>query len=289
METPAPGDAEGRPGPLDWRRVLRDLHTRHVAATPGTFVYLPASASTNSHARTLAGMGAPHGTVVLADDQTAGRGRMGRSWSVPPRTGLTLSIILRQKGTAPRDRVRARAPEVVMATAVAVHDLARLDLEIAASLKWPNDLLVAGRKACGILVESAGPTAGGDALVVGIGLNVNASPRGLEDRATCLAAARGAALDRETVLRALLRRLDSIYDVVESGGAGVRDRWRAALETLGRPVVVYLPTGDVLRGYAEDVTGDGALQVRDGEGRLQIVYAADVSLSPPPAPTPGSP
>ena len=109
--------------------------TRHVAHAGAMFVYLPTVDSTNTYARTLARHGAPHGSLVIADDQTAGRGRMGRTWQAPPHTALTFSVLLHDPAVSP-------SHGLVMAAALAVYDLAQADLGLAPRLKWPNDVLL---------------------------------------------------------------------------------------------------------------------------------------------------
>ena len=150
---------------------------------------------------------------------------------------------------------------------------------------------------CGILIEaadqlapgastpaSAGAPITGGTAIVGIGLNVNATPREFEDRATCLAAARGSVLERERVLVALLQRLDATYARLLTQPAAVWQRWRSTLETLGSAVAVSRPDGSILRGVADDVSSSGALLVRDADGRLHHVLAGDVTLATQPLP-----
>lgn len=269
--------AQGPTAALDWPRVRDALRGGHIGGTGAAFIYLDNTPSTNTYARGLAREDLPADSVVVADDQTAGRGRLGRGWSVPPRTGLTFSVALRPPA--------ADSPfgnGLIMAAALALYDLIHDDLGLRPQLKWPNDLLLANRKVSGILVEASGAVRSGDSLyIVGIGLNVNAAPPALEQRATCLAAALGQPLDRAAVLIALLRRLDTtLADLVRQPEA-IWQRWRSTLSTLGQDVRVGLPGGGAVSGRAEDVAPSGALLVRDAAGHLHTLHAGDVTLSIP--------
>jgi BirA family transcriptional regulator, biotin operon repressor / biotin---[acetyl-CoA-carboxylase] ligase len=223
----------------------------------------------------------PHLSVLTTDSQTAGRGRLGRVWTAPPRSGLAVSVLLR-----PADLARPVAPEhwswlpllAGLAVVGAVRDVAGLP----ASVKWPNDVVVEDRKLAGILTEAAGAGRGG-VVVVGIGLNASLSQRELPvPTATSLVLEGAATTDRDTVLRALLRSVAAeVSRWAGAGGdavaSGLAARVREACSTLGRAVRVELPGGDVLVGEAEGVDGSGRLLVRpDGGGDVVAVAAGDV-------------
>lgn len=209
------------------------------------------------------------GTVLLADRQTAGRGRRGRTWTAPPGTSLMLSMAVRSAvpaaswsllplaaGSAVVEACRAVLPDV---------DPGRL------TLKWPNDLLVGGVKAAGILVEAAGA-----AVVVGIGINVDwrgvDRPSGLV--ATSLAEAAGRPVDRWAVLEALLAALDGALALAQTDPAGVVRRYVPDCATLGCAVVAH--GAPPVRGTAVGLTVDGHLRIRRADGREQAVAAGDV-------------
>jgi BirA family biotin operon repressor/biotin-[acetyl-CoA-carboxylase] ligase len=247
--------------------------------------------STNADAMALVRDGAPEGVVVVADHQTAGRGRAGRTWSAPPGASLLVSILLRP----PAPVVDLCTMAVAVAAAGAVEEVAG----IAPRLKWPNDLVWPGdgsgadRKLSGILAEAdwpAGVTAasgwrepGPDeriGVVVGIGINVTWPtdlPDDLADIAVALNHVTGAEVDREDLLVALLRRLAGLYEPL----AATRDRgplldaWRARSATLGRRVRVDLGKDDLV-GTAVDVTDDGHLVVETLEGERRVVAVGDV-------------
>ncbi|NAZ88728.1 biotin--[acetyl-CoA-carboxylase] ligase, partial [Kineococcus indalonis] len=221
------------------------------------------------------------GTVLVAEHQGAGRGRLGRSWSTPPRAGLAVSVLVRPAAA------RERWSWLPLLTGVAVVD-ALAGLGVDAGLKWPNDVLVRGPgragKVCGVLAEAAG-----DAVVLGAGVNVTQTdgelpaPPPLEPAAgavpvapTSLALAGARSTDRDTVLRRYLRALRERLDEWAADPAATAAAYRAACLTLGEPVRAHLPGGDVLDGEAEDVDADGRLVVRASGGARTGLAAADV-------------
>lgn len=229
--------------------------------------------STNDAARRLAQAGAPEGLLVVAEAQTAGRGRAGRSWLTPPGTALAFSLVLRPKVEA------AQASRLTMLAGVVVCEAIEQAAPVSAELKWPNDVLVGGRKAGGILVEAEMI---GDRLafaIVGVGLNVNAAPppEAVHFPATSLRDEAGRPVERLPLLRAILTRLEARYPGLAS--AGLPAAWRSRLKMLGRPVVVHGPEGE-LAGMAEDVDADGALVLRLDSGERRRILAGDARLRP---------
>lgn len=231
--------------------------------------------STNSDLAAAAAGGAAAGAVLVAEEQTAGRGRLERSWTAPARSGVFLSMLLRPE--VPKERWGWLPLLVGVAAGSALSAAA----EVEVRLKWPNDLLVTvdgeERKLGGILAEAAG-----DAVVVGIGLNVSLRAEELPvPAAGSLALAGSAVTDREILLRALLRTFEDLYlEWVAGGGdpglSGLRPAYRAQCATLGRRVRVELPGDRVLLGEAVDVDEDGRLVVRDSGGGSTAVGAGDV-------------
>jgi BirA family biotin operon repressor/biotin-[acetyl-CoA-carboxylase] ligase len=269
----------------------RTTWSETLAGTRFTDVrWVDETASTNADALALARSGDPEGIVVVADHQTAGRGRRGRSWSAPPGASLLWSVLLRP----PAAVMEATTMAVAVAVAEAVEEVAG----VAAGLKWPNDLVLRGtdggpdRKLGGILAEADWP-AGSDVaagyrrpsprqrvvVVVGVGLNVNWPadlPDELADSATALNHVTGRPVDREDLLVAILRRLDRHYGALVAGDrAAVFDAWRARSATLGRRVRVDLGPDDV-EGTAVDVTDDGHLVVETDEGSRRTFAVGDV-------------
>lgn len=230
--------------------------------------------STNDYVATLARAGEREGLVVVAEHQFLGRGRLDRRWVAPPRAGLTFSVLLRPEVPAAQRPWLPLLLAAVTAEAVA----SRCDLDVM--LKWPNDLLVGGRKVAGVLAETTG-----DAVVVGFGLNVSTRPHELpRDDATSLAIETRGPVDRGPVLLALLRAMGPAY-VDWLAGADARARYLARCDTVGRAVRVELPGGATLDGEATDVDATGRLVVTSPDGTATAVSAGDVVHVRPAQPT----
>ncbi len=234
--------------------------------------------STNDEAKALADGDAGHGEVVVAERQTEGRGRRGRTWISPPRRNVAFSVILRPEELPP-----TRAPELTLVAAVAVCDALRHS-GVDAGIKWPNDVLVGGRKIAGILTEMSAEADRVHWVVVGVGVNVNARledfPEELQGEATSLLLEREQPAPRALFLAACLTELEGWYDRhAEEGFAPIRQAWRDRSVTLGREVVVRTDGQDVT-GLAEDIDESGALLVRTGAGLVRIT-SGDVALLRP--------
>jgi BirA family transcriptional regulator, biotin operon repressor / biotin---[acetyl-CoA-carboxylase] ligase len=232
--------------------------------------------STNADLLARALAGEPEGAVLAAEEQRAGRGRMGRTWTSPPRAALTFSVLL--KPAVPPAR-RGWLPLLTgVAVATAVTQVAGVETRI----KWPNDLLTADAKLAGILAEASG-----DAVVVGIGLNVSTEPaefpvpRPGALPATSLRAAGATALDRASLLLAILGELEHWYRAWQRAGgdpdrSGLRAEYSSLSATIGRTVRAELPGGQALSGPAAGVDSDGRLLVRVPSGSEVAVSAGDV-------------
>jgi BirA family biotin operon repressor/biotin-[acetyl-CoA-carboxylase] ligase len=226
--------------------------------------------STKGLARDGARHNAAEGAVALADEQTAGRGRLGRSWVTPPAANLTFTLLLRPPAPVLR--------QVAMITPLAIVRAVE-ETGARASIKWPNDVQVDGKKLAGILIESEIDEAGTGVVLVGVGLNVNFDPRQhdeIRDIATSLAVALGRAVEREPLLASLLLHFERLYAEAKAG-ASMRDAWRERLVTINQAVKATMP-GRVVEGIAEDVDEDGALIVRTADGQRVTVEAGDVTL-----------
>lgn len=251
--------------PLDVEALRREVAGLRLAQP---LIYLPEVGSTNTYASELAREGADEGTLVTTDHQTAGRGRVGRVWKAMPRQQLALSLILRP--TFPPHFL-------VMASALAVTQAIEQVAGVRPDIKWPNDVLLDGRKLCGILIETNSGVA-----TLGIGVNVNGTlddDAELAARATTLAAATGRTVSREALAAEIIRRLDARYFDLLEGGVAARRRlradWRERLVTLGRRATIHQHE-TALVGLAEDVDDDGALLLRLDDGRLMTVLWGDV-------------
>ena len=257
-----------------------DVARFHALLTTASFgrnlIFEHSVGSTMDVARDAAQHRAVEGTVAVADEQTAGRGRLGRTWITPPATNLAATLLLRP----PASVMRAIAMIAPLAICHAVQDVAGVHCDI----KWPNDVQIDGKKLAGILIEvpqppSAGSAAGASVVLVGSGINVNFDPRDhdeIRDIATSLRAHLGHDSDREALLAAYLLHFEQFY-ARSAAGALIRDLWRERLVTLGQQVRATWQGGSV-EGLAEDVDSDGALLVRTAAGELVRVEAGDVTL-----------
>jgi BirA family transcriptional regulator, biotin operon repressor / biotin---[acetyl-CoA-carboxylase] ligase len=259
---------ESRPASLDVAAIRSGIADLRLG-TP--LVYVPAIGSTSTRVMELAREGAPAGLMVITDEQTSGRGRIGRSWKSLPGKQLEFSVLLKP----------AFPPHfLVMASAVAVAYAIEEVAAIPAGIKWPNDVLVGnGYKVCGILTETTS-----DFVVLGIGVNVNGSLADdpvLAPVATTLAAASGRPLSREALAITLLRRLDREYTELSKSGADATiatwTAWRSRLLGLGSRITVT-QAGVARTGIAEDVDAGGALLLRLDDGGQETVNWGDVSL-----------
>ncbi len=229
--------------------------------------------STNRRAVELARAGAPEGMLVLADVQTAGRGRLGRQWHAPAGSSLLMSLVLRP-ALHP-----AQAQRAVMVCSLGLLEGIRENTGLRAGIKWPNDVVIGDRKVAGLLAELGLTGQQLDYVVVGMGVNVNLDVSDLPQLmtpATSLAAEVGRPLSRIELLAAVLERLERRYQGLRDGRT-LADAWRAQLTTLGRAVTVGTP-GEVIAGVAEDVDENGALLVRTPDGVLHTILAGDVTL-----------
>lgn len=236
------------------------------------FVTLP---STNDLAKDLAGQGYPEGTVVVAESQSAGRGRLGRVWESPSGTGIYLSVLLRPP--LPPEEL----PKLTLLAAVAVVEAIKAATGLQTGIKWPNDILFAGQKLGGILTEMETESDRMRHVILGVGLNVNTLefPAHLQTLATSLAST-GRRYARLDIIRAFFRALDELYGrFLRQEFPAILERWRRAAVTLGKAVTIKLGDRDI-SGVAVDVAPDGALMVRKSSGEVEKVISGEI----PPAP-----
>ena len=254
---------------------ITDVRARLSAKRLGTrFHYFTELHSTNIRARELAESGAAQGEIVIAESQTQGRGRLGRRWESPPLSNLYLSIVLRP-GLPPK-----HAPQITLTAAVALVETVASFLPRSPVIKWPNDILVDGKKLAGILTEAACDTERVQYVILGIGLNVNyraeAMPETLRRRATSMADMAGEKLSRETVLVRLIHDLDRCYgELEESGFAALRPRWEEHFGLRGRRIRVELGAQTII-GRAQGIDSKGALIVETDDGQRRSIIAGDV-------------
>jgi BirA family biotin operon repressor/biotin-[acetyl-CoA-carboxylase] ligase len=238
--------------------------------------FLPEVDSTNRVAMKCAMEGAPDGTVIIADYQTAGRGRLQRVWQSPPGRNLYASFLLRPA------IVPADAAQITLMAGVAVADMVSIFCPEGVGLKWPNDVRIRGRKVCGILTEMKMIGRGVDAVVVGTGVNVNMVREDFDpahrESATSLQEETGRPLLREEVAFSLCRRLEEWYRIFQSEGfMPVRAEWLARSEMEGSHVRVIF-RDEVQEGLCTGIDSDGALLLVGASGSVQRITAGDASI-----------
>ncbi|MEU9108411.1 biotin--[acetyl-CoA-carboxylase] ligase [Streptomyces xanthophaeus] len=283
------GASAGRWSNLDRPPLNAAALQRAVVTEGGLWTSLDvvdATGSTNSDLAARAA-GLPEGAVLVAEEQTAGRGRLDRSWVAPARSGLFFSVLLKPGAAVPQEQWGWLTLLAGVATAAGLSRAAGVDT----ALKWPNDLLVTvdgeERKTGGILAERvAGGTSraegSGGGVVIGIGLNVTLTEDELPvPTAGSLALAKATVTDRDPLLRAVLRSLEQWYGNWRAAGgdpaaSGLQETYAAGCATLGRHVRAELPGGRTLTGTAEAVDTDGRLVIRTAEGQHEAVGAGDV-------------
>jgi len=247
--------------------ISRNLKTDFIGKK---VIAYPSLSSTNDIAKREAKKGAREGTVILAEEQTAGRGRLKRAW-LSPKGSIALSIILHPTPT--------QLPYLIMVASLAVARCIEKVGGLETQIKWPNDVLIKGKKVCGILIESDVRGSAVDYAVIGIGINVNLKPTDFPEiaaTATSLAQELGREISRREMIRCLLVEAENLYLALPEGDTVFRE-WRDRLVTLGKEV--ELISGKTsYQGVAESVASDGSLLLRQPDGNLIKIVAGDVSL-----------
>lgn len=255
---------------LDTAALKKGLHTKKFGQKIFSFETID---STNNCARALAGCWAEEGTLVLAEQQTEGRGRLGRTWQASPNENLTFSLILRPE-------LPAEALNLLpLYAAVAVAEAVEKVTGIAVECKWPNDLLVQNKKAAGILLEGSLKEDAVEYVVIGIGLNVNQMifPSEIAGRATSLRLSSGREIDRAGLLRAILRSLEAHYlTIMKHGFHVILPLWLSRTRMINKNITVS-QDGTTLSGIVTGLSPEGALILKTN-GTEKTLYAGDVSI-----------
>ena len=257
--TPSDSDLPGEPF------IFREAIGQGLAVPESfTIRHVTVTGSTNDDLVRVGSKGAPHRLVLVADSQSAGKGRLNRRWEAKPGANLLVSLLFREIPRYPHQLTHA----VALAAQAAASQVAG----VATAIKWPNDLLAGGRKIAGILSAAGGGqgrVGGPMYVVVGLGLNVGWAPEG----AASLDAESGRAVSREAVLASLLVALDKLLALDEQK---LFQLYRSRLDTLRRMVRIELPGGEVLQGRALDVDVDGRLKILDQKGSTRLVDVGDI-------------
>jgi BirA family biotin operon repressor/biotin-[acetyl-CoA-carboxylase] ligase len=229
--------------------------------------------STNSEVARLAQQGAEEGLCVVAQQQTAGRGRLQRQWISPHGSGIYFSILLKPAFATDR------WPLITLMAAVAVHDTLSETCAFELDIKWPNDILVGGKKLCGILAETI-DTKNGRAVVLGIGINLKktAFPPDIADRAISIEEATSRTFDREKILQRLVQNISHYYKLLDAtdGNRQIVDAWSSRSSYAYGKNIRVTASEEAIEGLTRGLEGDGALRVETHEGEIKIVHAGDV-------------
>jgi BirA family biotin operon repressor/biotin-[acetyl-CoA-carboxylase] ligase len=247
--------------------ITDNLETRFIGQR---ILYYPKLPSTMDTAKRQAQQGAVEGTVVIADEQTSGKGRMQRTW-LSPKGSIALSIILHPK--------LAHLSSLMMVASLAVAHCIEQVTGLKPQIKWPNDVLVNGKKVCGILIESDVRGSTVDYAIIGIGINANLRPPDFPEipsTATSLSHELGKKVSRLDTIRCLLIEAERLY-LASTAGESIYQEWQDRLVTLGKQVQVK--SGETTyKGIAESVASDGSLLLRQPDGSLTKIVAGDVTL-----------
>ena len=258
---------ESSPDRLFPFEISRQLNTKSIGRKIYYFDFID---STMNKAMQLGMDLAPSGTLVLAESQTKGRGRLGRSWFSPKYKGIYLSLILRP-AIEP-----AVSPVLTFLSAVSICETVKSVLGLDVQIKWPNDVFIHNKKFTGILTEMNAEVDKINFVVIGIGLNVNNEKKSLISQATSLKEHFGQTINRVALLQELLRKIENNYILLENKGTQVIiDKWRSYSLTLGRRVKVYCQSRHI-EGSAVDIDRDGSLLIRRDSGVIQKVSSGDV-------------
>ena len=237
--------------------------------------HLRETVSTNTTAKELAANGAAEGTLIVSEMQTGGKGRLGRKWFSPFGEGIYLSFILRP-AVSP-----AEAPKMTLMAAVAMAEALHSGTGLHVSIKWPNDLLLGGKKLAGILTEISTEMDAVDYVVIGLGLNVNTAsfPSEIREKATSLLIETGKTHARSELIRGFLKWFEGYYELFQRGDfEPILDRWRQFSHIAGRRITVET-IGDKTSGTALDIDRDGFLMVEDDDGHIHRIYSGDITLN----------
>lgn len=257
---------------LDQDQVTSGLTTRLIGRKD--VVILKQTESTNLYAKLLASQGAPDGTIVIADRQTMGKGRLGRVWCSPPHGGIYLSMILRP-GISPD-----KAPRITLMTAVSLAESLLALAPIPLRIKWPNDIMVKDRKLAGILTEIAFEMDRIEYVIVGVGINVNSAKEDFDEDsrgiATSVVMETGHHLDRNRLVSAFLNQFEKDYLLFcKEEFAPILGRWKQLANVIGKKITVDA-LGTIREGHVVDIDNNGILILKDAQGTLHSLFSGDV-------------
>ena len=262
------------PDILTFEEIKNFLNTEYIGKN---IIYYDSIDSTNTKAKELAEMGQEHGTVIISEEQTTGRGRLGRNWVSPKYKGIWMSIILRP------NIITENISQITLLGAAAVQK-AIMKMDIKTSIKWPNDIVLNSRKVCGILTEMSGEVDHINYLVMGIGINVNLKeediPLDLKDVATSLTLESGKYIERKLLLSNVLNIFEELYnDFIEKGNIKETIEICRQNSILIGKEIQLINRGKITTAKAIDISDQGELVVENHQGMVEYVVSGEVSVS----------
>ncbi len=262
-----------KPDKISGNEIQLGLKTK----TLGRHVHFEESVtSTQKIAHRLAYEGTPEGTIVVAEEQQAGRGRLDRLWFSPKYTGVWMSIILRPSIPP------SQAPQLTLLAAVAVVQGIQEVTGLEPDIKWPNDILIGGKKVVGILTELQAEADRVNSVIIGIGINVNQSieqfPEELTQIATSLSIQKGDKIDRALLIQSILAKLEDLYhNYLTNGFKVVKLLWESYAISIGKQIIARTLNGSI-EGRAIGITDDGVLRLEGLDGTIHLIHSADIEL-----------
>lgn len=249
------------------------LHTKFIGQN---IHYEESVESTQRIADRLANENVPEGTVVIAEEQVSGKGRLGRVWHSPKYTGIWMSLILRPKIPLPR------APQLTLLTAVAVVQAIEEQTGLTPEIKWPNDILINGKKLTGILTELQAEADQIHSIIIGIGINVNQHlddfPVELQSIATSLSIEKGEEISRSSLIRCIFEKFEKLYMYyLDEGFLPIKLLWESYAVSIGKTIKART-LNNLIEGKALGITDEGVLQIEDINGKIHHVYSADIEV-----------
>ncbi|MDM5154161.1 biotin--[acetyl-CoA-carboxylase] ligase [Bacillus sp. DX1.1] len=262
-----------KPDKVTANEIQLGLQTEFIGRT----VYFEESVESTQHiAARLAYEGAAEGTIVVAEEQLAGRGRLSRKWHSPKGTGIWMSIILRP--TVPVHQ----APQLTLLAAVSVAQAIEKCTGVNVGIKWPNDILIQGKKAVGILTEMQADPDKINAVIIGIGINVNQKQEHFADEiqhiATSLAIEVGKPIARAELMQHIFLQMEKLYqEYLKNGFSVIKLLWESYAVSIGKEITARTMK-DAITGVAKGITADGVLMLEDHEGHIHHIHSADIEI-----------
>jgi BirA family transcriptional regulator, biotin operon repressor / biotin---[acetyl-CoA-carboxylase] ligase len=260
-----------KPDRISKDEIMYDLHTERLGKEIAYFETLP---STQVIAHKMALEGAPEGCLVIAEEQANGKGRLGRAWHSPKGTGIWMSLILRPN-IPPQ-----QAPQLTLLAAVSVVQAITRVTGLNSEIKWPNDVLIKGKKVVGILTELQAESDRVNSVIIGMGINVNTDyfPTEISNTATSLKLQADKEVNRASLVKAILEEMEKLYDAyLKEGFPIIKLLWESYASSLGKMITARTLKGQ-LYGLAKGIALDGALILEDESGHTHYIYSADIDV-----------